>query len=113
MGTGYLGDTIEVECQDCGECYEVEPDGLGEAGMEFVDAQMIEMEKNSWLPRRIWYHRDIIRGKPMSRIDVVPAEKGKFKVLVNFIQRGIEYSSKALAEHEADKIRNPKKDHEA
>ena len=45
----------------------------------------------------------------MSRVDVVPAEKGKYKVLVNFIQRGIEYSSKALAEHEADKIRNPQK----
>ena len=47
MGTGYLGDTIEVECQDCGEYYEVEPDGLGEGGLEMVDAQMIEMQKNS------------------------------------------------------------------
>jgi len=36
---------------------------------------------------------------------VVPAEKGKFKVLVNFIQRGVEYSTRAIAEHEADKIR--------
>ena len=45
LGTGYLGDTIEVECQACGECYEVEPDGLGDAGFEFVDAQMIEMSK--------------------------------------------------------------------
>ena len=34
-------------------------------------------------------------------IVVVPAEKGKFKVLVNFIQRGIEYSTKAQAEKEA------------
>jgi hypothetical protein len=41
----------------------------------------------------------------MSRIDVVPADKGKFKVLVNFVQRGIDYSSKSLAEHEADKLR--------
>ena len=46
IGTGYYNDTIEVECQKCGECYEVEPDGLGEAGMEMVDAQMIEMKKN-------------------------------------------------------------------
>ena len=46
MGTGSYGDTIEVECQKCGEYYEVEPDGLGEAGMEFVEAQMIEMAKN-------------------------------------------------------------------
>ena len=47
IGTGSYGDTIEVECQDCGECYEVEPDGLGEAGFEFVDAQMIEMAKDN------------------------------------------------------------------
>ena len=47
MGTGFYGDTIEVECQnpECRECYEVEPDGLGDAGMEFVEAQMIEMGK--------------------------------------------------------------------
>ena len=45
QGTGYLNDTIEVECSDCGEFYEVEPDGLGEAGMEFVEAQMKEMER--------------------------------------------------------------------
>jgi len=37
----------------------------------------------------------------MSRIDVVPAEKGKFKILVNFIQRGIEYVSPDLANQEA------------
>lgn len=48
QGTGYLGDTIEVECQnpDCGECYEVEPDGLGEAGEEMITAMMIEADKN-------------------------------------------------------------------
>ena len=45
LGTGYLGDTIEVECLDCYEEYEVEPDGLGEAGFEFVEAQMIELAK--------------------------------------------------------------------
>ena len=47
LGTAGYDDTIEVECQnpDCGEIYEVEPDGLGGAGLEFVEAQMIEMEK--------------------------------------------------------------------
>jgi len=44
MGTGFYGDTIEVECQKCGECYEVEPDGFGEGGLEFVEAQMMKME---------------------------------------------------------------------
>lgn len=49
MGTGPYGDTIEVECQnpECGEYYEVEPDGLGDAGMEMVDAQMMELEKGN------------------------------------------------------------------
>ena len=45
LGTGSYGDTIEVECLNCDENYEVEPDGLGMAGMEFVDAQMIESQK--------------------------------------------------------------------
>ena len=45
IGTGFYGDTIEVECQACGEFYEVEPDGLGEAGFEMVEAQMIELGK--------------------------------------------------------------------
>lgn len=46
LGTGYYGDTIEVECNnpDCGECYELEPDGLGEGGMEWVDAKMIDLD---------------------------------------------------------------------
>ena len=43
MGTGYYGDTIEVECQACGEFYEVEQDGLGQGGLEFI----IAMEKDS------------------------------------------------------------------
>lgn len=47
MGTGSYNDTVEVECQDCGESYEVEPDGLGEAGFEMVEAQMIELEKTN------------------------------------------------------------------
>jgi len=45
VGTGYLGDTVEVECPVCGECYEVEPDGLGMAGEEWVIAKMKDMEK--------------------------------------------------------------------
>jgi len=40
------------------------------------------------------------------KIVVVPAGNGKWKVLVNFIQRGIEYSNKALAEQEAEKLRS-------
>lgn len=45
LGTGGYDDTIEVECGSCGASYEVEPDGLGEGGMEFVDAQMAEIER--------------------------------------------------------------------
>ena len=46
MGTGAYGDTIIVECQnpECGECYEVEPDGLGDGGFEWVEAKMMDME---------------------------------------------------------------------
>jgi hypothetical protein len=39
----------------------------------------------------------------MSQIDVVPDGK-KFKILVNFIQRGISYSSADLANQEAERI---------
>lgn len=44
LGTGYYGDTVEVECQNpkCGEVYEVEPDGLGMGGMEWVEAKMLD-----------------------------------------------------------------------
>ena len=43
----------------------------------------------------------------MPKVMVVPAsKKGKFKVLVNYIQEGIDYSDEALANKEADKIRN-------
>jgi len=41
----------------------------------------------------------------MSLIIVTPAEKGKWKVLINYIQQGIDYSSKELAEKEANTIR--------
>ena len=44
----------------------------------------------------------------MSRIDVVPAEKDKWKVLVNFIQHGVDFASPDLADSEAEKI---KKEH--
>jgi len=46
LGTGGLGDMVEVECQnkECGEIYEVEPDGLGGGGFEWVDAMMLDME---------------------------------------------------------------------
>ena len=39
----------------------------------------------------------------MSRIDVIPADKGKFKVMVNFIQNGVEYGSASQANQEASK----------
>ena len=42
LGTGCY-DGVEVECLECGECYEVEPDGLGEGGMEWVEAKVKEM----------------------------------------------------------------------
>ena len=44
LGTGIYGDTIEVECQSCREIYEVEADGLGDGGFEWVEAKMMDME---------------------------------------------------------------------
>lgn len=38
-------------------------------------------------------------------IQVVPIEKGKYKVLVNYIQHGIAFSSKPLADQHADELR--------
>lgn len=40
----------------------------------------------------------------MSRIDVV-AEGEKFKIMVNYVKRGVTLSSSALANNEASKIR--------
>jgi len=37
-------------------------------------------------------------------IFVVPAEKGKFKVLVCFIQRGIDFSDAKMANREAKRL---------
>ena len=45
------------------------------------------------------------KGGKMKSIIVTPAENGKFKVLVNYIQHGIEYSSKVQAEKEAEILR--------
>lgn len=41
----------------------------------------------------------------MPSIVVADAGKGKFKVMVNYIQKGISYSSKEVADKEAQKIR--------
>jgi hypothetical protein len=46
LGIGYYGDTIEVECKACGETYEVEMDGLGEAGMEMIEAFQAEQKRS-------------------------------------------------------------------
>jgi len=45
IGMGPYEDTIIVECQECGEEYEVEPDGLGDAGYEMVEAWEIEQKR--------------------------------------------------------------------
>lgn len=47
MGTGGFGDLVEVECPDCHESYEVEPDGLGDGGFEWVEAMMMDMEQGN------------------------------------------------------------------
>ena len=38
IGLGDYEDTILVECSDCGAELELEPDGLGEGGLEMVEA---------------------------------------------------------------------------
>jgi|TARA_B100001964_G_scaffold104813_1_gene117056 hypothetical protein len=45
IGTGDYG--IEVECLNhyCGAIYDLEPDGLGQGGEEWVEAKMIERQK--------------------------------------------------------------------
>lgn len=47
----------------------------------------------------------VIGVRTMSKIMVVPGDKGKFKVMVNFIQYGCEYSNQAQAEKEANEVR--------
>jgi hypothetical protein len=44
-GMGDFEDTLLVECPECGEEYELEPDGLGEGGMEMVEAFEIEQKR--------------------------------------------------------------------
>jgi hypothetical protein len=44
QGVAGFNDLIEVECNKCGEVLELEPDGLGDGGLEMVDAMMIAME---------------------------------------------------------------------
>jgi Zn ribbon nucleic-acid-binding protein len=41
-GMGSFGDTILVECTECGYEAELEPDGLGEGGFEMIEAMQIE-----------------------------------------------------------------------
>ena len=41
----------------------------------------------------------------MSRIDVLRGEKGTYKVLVNFVQRGISFHSMSLANNLAKEIK--------
>lgn len=41
----------------------------------------------------------------MSRIDVVQRDKGKFRVLVNFIQYGTELTSPILANQTAEQLK--------
>ena len=49
-------------------------------------------------------------GTTMS-INVVPAGKDKFKVLVDYVQRGIAYSSRDLANQEAKKLHDKELPH--
>jgi len=43
--------------------------------------------------------------KNMPSVVVAPVGNGKYKVLINYVQHGIDYSSEALAQNEANKIR--------
>jgi hypothetical protein len=46
------------------------------------------------------------KGDRMNRIDVTPAERGKWKVLHNFIQYGIEHTTKEQADKEAQTLKD-------
>jgi hypothetical protein len=46
----------------------------------------------------------------MSRIDVVP-EDGKFKIMINYVKRGVALSSSALANNEASRIKSDEMPH--
>jgi hypothetical protein len=45
VGMGDLEDTILVECPECGAELELEPDGLGEGGLEMVEAFEAEQKR--------------------------------------------------------------------
>jgi len=45
VGLGGFDDTIIVQCSDCEEEYELEPDGLDEGCMEFVEAFELELQR--------------------------------------------------------------------
>lgn len=68
LGLGFYGDTIEVECVACGDTYEVEPDGLGEGGLEFIEAQRIQREFDILEDRDNQKNKDIYEmfGEPVN-----------------------------------------------
>ena len=49
IGTSGYGDEVEVHCLSCGEVYNVEPDGLGMAGEEWVIAKIMDMDNQEVL----------------------------------------------------------------
>jgi hypothetical protein len=44
QGVAGFNDLIEVECDKCQDNFELEPDGLGDGGLEMVEAMQIAME---------------------------------------------------------------------
>lgn len=42
IGLGGFDDLVQVECGHCGAIYDLEPDGLGRGGDEFVEAWAIQ-----------------------------------------------------------------------
>lgn len=45
IGISGYNDLIEAECNKCHTIVEVESDGLGDGGLEFVDAYLAELDK--------------------------------------------------------------------
>jgi len=39
-------------------------------------------------------------------VQVLPGDKGKWRVMINFIQHGVQYQSKEIAESEANKVKS-------
>lgn len=44
----------------------------------------------------------------MNDIRVVPTDDGRYKILINFVQEGIAYKDRILAEKELERIRGEK-----